>query len=159
MRTTLFAALVILGLSSATSAQVLQIDMTDGQFRAGMRPVDTPYATGGPWAALPAKGVRTDVTPTVTDFRIRSWIEGDGVRVIVFAVTRSDPSKLAFPELPRPDEREEQVASLHVAVGQSVDVVGTDKYNARRITLTASTIDIATLVERARFLRAATLTR
>jgi len=93
MRTTLFAALVILGLSSATSAQVLQIDMTDGQFRAGMRPVETPYATGGPWAALPAKGVRTD------------------------------------------------------------------KYNARRITLTASTIDIATLVERARYLRAATLTR
>jgi hypothetical protein len=132
MRTTLVAFLIILGLSVSASAQsLLQVDITDGEFKAGMRAVTTPYATGGPWAALPARPLTPDVTPTVTDFRIRTWVEGEGVRVIVFAVTRKPGSPLNSD-----DEREVQIASVALTAGQSVVIDATENYNARRVTLT-----------------------
>lgn len=134
MRTTLFSVLVILGISVSASAQsTFRVDITEGQSRAGMRAVETPYATGGPWAAVPARGLKPDVTPAVSDFRIRTWNEGDGVRVLVFAVTRK-PGNFAGSD----DERESQIASVALRSGQSTEITATDKYNARPITLTVS---------------------
>lgn len=133
MRTTLGAFLITLGLAVFASAQsLLQVDITEGDFRAGMQAVTTPYATGGPWAAVPARALKPDVTPAVTEFRIRTWVEGEGVRVIVFAVTRKSGSSLNSD-----DEREVQIASVALAAGQSVVIDATEKYNARRVTLTA----------------------
>ena len=135
MRTTVVASLIIVGLAVSAPAQtLLQVDITDGEFRAGMRAVTTPYATGGPWAAIPAHPLTPDVTPTVTDFRIRTWAEGEGVRVIVFAVTRKPGT------LNSDDEREAQIASVALTAGQSVVVDATEKYNARRVTLTTRPI-------------------
>ena len=57
------------------------------------------------------------------------------MRVLVFAVTvanRNAPIKLV------PD-REEQIASIALKAGESVEVTETDKYNARRFTVKAST--------------------
>ena len=133
MRKTLGAFFIIAGLSVTASAQsVFNVDLTDGVFRASMKPVTAPYATGGPWAALPSRALTPDVTPTVTDFRIRTWLEGEGVRVIVFAVTRKGGSPVNSD-----DEREVQIASVFVAAGQSVVIDATEKYNARRVTVTA----------------------
>lgn len=133
MRTTLGAFLIILGLSVSAFAQdPLQVNITDGQSSAGMQAVTTPYATGGPWAAVPARSLAPDGTPAVTDFRIRTWLEGDGVRVIVFAVTRKPGSPVNSD-----DEREVQIASVALTAGQSVVIDATEKYNARRVTLTA----------------------
>jgi hypothetical protein len=133
MRTTLGAFLITLGLAASASAQsLLQVDITEGEFRAGMRAVTTPYATGGPWAGIPARALKPDVTPTVAEFRIRTWVEGVGVRVIVFAVTRKPGTPLGSD-----DEREVQIASVFVVAGQSVVIDATEKYDARRVTLTA----------------------
>jgi hypothetical protein len=134
MRTTLFSVLLVFGISFSASAQTLQVEVTDGLFRAGMQPVTTPYATGGPWAAIPASAPRSqpDAAPLTDDFRIRTWVEGDGVRVLVFAVMKEDTGILRrFPD------REEQIASIALKAGESFEVTATDKYNARRITVNA----------------------
>jgi hypothetical protein len=137
MRTTVGALLLILGLTVSASAQSpLRVNITDGESSAGMQPVTMPYATGGPWAAVPSRPLTPDVTPTVTDFRIRTWVEGDGARVIVFAVTRKPDSTLNSD-----DERETQIASVALKDGQSLVIAATETYNARRVTLTASTLD------------------
>jgi hypothetical protein len=155
MRTTLGAFLIIVGLSVSASAQsLLQVDITEGEFRAGMQAVTTPYATGGPWAAIPARALKPDVTPTVSDFRIRTWVEGVGARVIVFAVTRKPGTPLGSD-----DEREVQIASVFVTAGQSVVIDATEKFNARPITVRAvdrstEPVDVRALVEEARRLRA-----
>ena len=133
MRATFGAFLIIWGLSLSAFAQdPLRVNITDGESSAGMQPVTTPYATGGPWAAIPARELKPAVTPAVTDFRIRTWLEGEGVRVIVFAVTR----KLGSP-VNSDDEREVQIASVALTAGQSVVIDATEKYNARWVTLTA----------------------
>lgn len=132
MRMTLGAFLIIVGLSVSASAQsVFHVDMSDGEWRASVKPAATPYATGAPWAALPSRPLTPDVTPTVTHFRIRTWLEGEGVRVIVFAVTQ----KAAI--LPSDDDREVQIASVLVPAGQSVVIDATEKYNARPVTVRA----------------------
>ena len=137
MRTTLVALLIALGTVASSSAQgPLRVHITDGQFRAGMEPVSTPYATGGPWAGIPTRPLTPEVTPTATDFRIRTWLEGSGVRVIVFAVTRM-PGSAANSD----DERETQIASAAVNDGQSLVITATEKYNARRISVTATRLE------------------
>jgi hypothetical protein len=75
------------------------------------------------------------VTPTVSDFRIRTWVEGDGARVLVFAVTRKAGSPVGSD-----DEREIQIASVALSSGQSMEITATERYNARPITLTALSV-------------------
>jgi hypothetical protein len=75
------------------------------------------------------------MTPTVSDFRIRAWVEGDGVRVLVFAVTRKPGSPLGSD-----DEREVQIASVALTSEQSMEITATEKYSARPITLTALSV-------------------
>ena len=136
MRTTLGAFLIIVGLAVPTSTQsksVFHVDMLDdGVWRAGVKPATAPYATGAPWMALPARPLTPDVTPTVTHFRIRTWLEGEGVRVLVFAVTRK-----AGLLVNSDDDREVQIASVFVPAGQSVVIDATEKYNAQRVTVRA----------------------
>jgi hypothetical protein len=136
MRATLFSVLFVLGIAASAFAQALsRVDITEGEFKAGMQPVTTPYATGGPWAGVPARALKPDMTPTVSDFRIRAWVEGDGVRVLVFAVTRKPGSPLGSD-----DEREVQIASVALTSEQSMEITATEKYNARPITLTALSV-------------------
>lgn len=135
MRQTLLGLTLVLGIAATASAQsLLRVEITDGEFRSGMRPVTTPYATGGPWAAVKARALRAGVDPTVAHFRIRSWVEGDGVRVLVFAV-RPGPGGTVD------DEREEQIASVLVPADQSVEIAATEKYNARRIAVIADRVE------------------
>jgi hypothetical protein len=134
---TLGALLIIVGLSVSVSAQsVFHVDLYSGESRASIKPATTPYATGVPWAGLPARPLTPDVTPTVADFRIRTWLEGEGVRVIVFAVTRKAGGRVNSD-----DEREVQIASVFVPAGQSVVIDGTEKYNARPVTVRARPVD------------------
>jgi len=139
MRTAIFSVLLVLGISLSASAQTWRVEVTDGLFRDGMQPATTPYTAGAPvgdrWVAIPAIAPNTtpDATPLVNAFRIRSWVEGDGVRVLVFAVTvanRNAPIRLV------PDH-EEQIATIALKAGESFEVTETDKYNARRITVKA----------------------
>ena len=99
----------------------------EGRSRAGLEVVTTPYATGGPWAAVPATPIGSEPS-TVTDFRIRAWAEGAAARIIVFAVS------------PRPDgtETETQIASIALAPGDSQEIKATEKYNARPVTISVS---------------------
>jgi hypothetical protein len=136
MRTTLGAFAIIVGLSVSASAQsVFHVDFTDGErFQGpGVKPATKPYATGLPFAfgIIPSHPLSSDVTPTVPEFRIRTWLEGEGVRVLLFAVTQ----KAAF--LPSDDDREVQIASVLVPTGQSVVIDATEKYNARPVTVRA----------------------
>ena len=135
VRMTLGAFLITVGLSvpaSARSQSVFHVDMyEDGVWRGGVKPATAPYAIGAPWAQLSARPLTPDVTPTVTHFRIRTWLEGEGVRVIVFAVTQKAAIR------PSDDDREVQIASVFVPAGQSVEIDATEKYNAQRVTVRA----------------------
>ena len=126
MRHALLASILVLGVSTTASAQTLRVEITDGNFRAGMHAAAEPYKTGGPWAGIPATPLKTGVDPTVTEFRIRAWAEGDGVRVMVFAATVLGSLREA---------REQQIASLVVPLGKSVDIAATEQFRARRIRL------------------------
>lgn len=124
MRTNLFSVLLVLAMSVSASAQTWQVEATDGLFRASMQPMTTPYSTDGRWEAIPASAPITSPgdTPLVSQFRIRSWVEGDGVRVLVFAVTRRDTAALkGFPDV------EEQIASIALKAGESAEIAATDK--------------------------------
>ena len=145
MRTTLLALIVMLGAAATASAQSSSLTalaqdaqrlaqserrvvVSDGTlFRTEIPAASAPYATGGPLATIPARPLRAGVEPTVQEFRIRSWTDGAGVQVLVFAVTVSGPTREA---------REEEIASVFVPLGQSVEVAATEKFNARRLTLT-----------------------
>ena len=139
MRTTLFSVLLVLGIAVSASAQTLRVEITDDLFRARMQPALTPYTADGSegarWEAIPAvaPNATPDATPLVHEFRIRSWVEGDGVRVLVFAVTRAR----ALGPLRFGPDREEQIESIALKVGESFEVTATDKYNARRFTVNA----------------------
>ena len=131
MRTTIVAFLVALGLAVSASAQSsLRVVVTDGDgaLRAEMRAATMPYATGEPRVTITARALKTSVDPTVAEFRVRSWNEGEGVRVLVFAVIPSDVGR---------EVREEEIASVFVPVDGFVEIAATEKYNARRITITA----------------------
>ena len=56
---------------------------------------------------------------------------GEGVRVLVFAVTLKAGIR------PSDDDREVQIASVFVPAGQSVVIEETKKYNARAVTVRA----------------------
>jgi hypothetical protein len=139
MRSTLFSVLLILGITVSASAQTLRVEITDGLFRAEMQPALMPYtadgSAGARWEAIPTSPPNTtpDATPLVHQFRIRSWVEGDGVRVLVFAVTTAP----ALGPLKFGPDREEQIASIALKAGESFEVTATDTYNARRVTVNA----------------------
>lgn len=146
MRTTLLALLMVLGLAVSASAQSSsltslaqdaqrlaqsgrRIVVSDGVFRTEMPAATEPYATDWPQLTVPARALKAGVEPTVPEFRIRAWREGGaGVRVLVFAVTASGPAR---------EVREEQITSVFVPIDQFVEIAATEKYNARRISLTA----------------------
>ena len=134
MRKTLGAFLIIVGLTVSASAQsVFHVDFTDGElFRGpGIKPATKPYATGAPLGVVPSHPLSPDVTPTVAEFRVRTWFEGEGVRVLLFAVTRKAAIR------PSDDDQEVQIASVFVPAGQSVEFAETEKYNAQRVTVRA----------------------
>ena len=138
MRMTLGAFLIIVGLVVSASAQsVFHVDFSDGElFRGpGIKPLTTPYTTGAPWASVPSHPLSPDVTPTVPEFRIRTWLEGEGVRVLVFAVTQKAAIR------PSDDDREVQIASVFVPAGESVVMDATEKYNARPVTVRARPVE------------------
>ena len=136
MRKTLGAFLIIVGLSVSASAQsVFHVDVYDGRlFEGAIKPATKPYPTGsttGPVAFVPSHPLSPDVTPTVPEFRVRTWLEGEGVRVLLFAVTREAAIR------PSDDDREVQIASVFVPAGQSVEIDATEKYNAQRVSVRA----------------------
>ena len=118
---------VVSAQDSAQQATRLMANIFEGISLAGLVPKTTPYATGGPWAAVPASPQGT-AAPTVKEFRIRSWFEGAAARVLVFAV------------VDRPDgtESETQIASIALDPGQSQEILSTEKYNARPVTISFS---------------------
>lgn len=144
MRTTLLAVILMLGAAATASAQSSSLTalaqeaqrlaqserrvvVSDGTFRTELPAATAPYATGGPLATIPTRPLRAGVEPTVQEFRVRSWTDGAGVQVLVFAVTVSGPTREA---------REEEIASVFVPLGQSVEIAATERFNARRLTLT-----------------------
>src|SRR5688572_33125442 len=130
MRITRFAFVVIaLGIAASASSQterLLLVEVSDAP-TTGLVPAQAPYSDGG--LVVPARPVRPGVTPLVSEFRIRAWIEaevaglGGSLRVVVSAI--------------RAQEREQQIASVVVSPNQSVEIAATEKFNARRITLRA----------------------
>ena len=140
MRTALLSLLFVLGISISASAQTFLVEIADGLFRNSMEPASMPYTTEGSagtrWQAIPATAPNTtpQAAPFVNEFRIRSWVEGDGVRVLVFAVNTPQP----FRPIRLAPDREEQIASVALKVGESFEVTATDKYNAKRVTVNVS---------------------
>ena len=129
LRHTLLALIVILGIAATASAQGRRmVVVSDGAFRAEMRPATEPYETQWPLVMVPARALKIGVEPTVPEFWIRAWQEGEGVRVLVFAVApwSADRGRL-----------EEQIVSVFVPIDQSIEIPATEKYLARRLTLSA----------------------
>ena len=132
MRTTLLALVMVLGIAASALAQdSVRVVISDGVLTAKMPAAAAPHATGWPMATVPARALKAGVDPTVAEFRVRSWEEAEGVRVLVFAVIASGP---------KPDVREQQIASVFVPVDQFVEIPATEKYRARRLTLSAHRI-------------------
>jgi len=106
-----------------------RVIVSDGVFRTEMPVATQPHATDWPQATVPTRALRAGENPTVPEFRVRAWEEGGaGARVLVFAVNISGPTR---------EVREEQIASVFVPIDQFVEIAATEKYNARRISLTA----------------------
>ena len=130
MRMTRFAFVVIaLGIAAPASAQtarLLLVEVADAP-TTGLVPAKAPYSDGG--LVVPARPLKPGVTPLVTEFRVRAWIEaevsglGGSLRVAVFAI--------------RAEGREQQIASVVVGMNQPVEIDATEKFNASRITLRA----------------------
>ena len=144
MRTHALALTLVVGIAATASAQSSsltalaqdaqrlaqssrRVAVSDGTVRTELPAAAAPYATGGPLATVQARALEAGGNPTVPEFRIRSWREGADVRVLVFAVTSSGPTR---------EVREEQVTSVLVPLYQSVEIAATEKYNARRFSVT-----------------------
>jgi hypothetical protein len=100
----------------------------DGRARATLVAVANPYATGGPWASVPGAMIAPDATQLPVQFRIRAWREGGGARVLVFAVRRSANGK----------DEDEQIATVALQPGGSVEVKATEKYGAAPVIVEAN---------------------
>jgi hypothetical protein len=132
MRTSWVAFVVAAGLAAPVSAQVLRVRLNDtaatSPIYVALKPSKGPYTTGG--LVVPAQRVKQGAAaPTVPDFHIRAWTEGDGLRVLVFAVPVN--------------RQERRIASMHVGWNQPpVQVTAIAKYRARPFTLTADSTPI-----------------
>jgi hypothetical protein len=95
----LFAFAIALGpVASASAQQFLLVEITKTEIRTELGPAKAPYTTGG--LVVPARPSTPGVTPTVAEFGIRAWTEGDGLRVVVFVV--------------QAPERQQQIESVFV---------------------------------------------
>lgn len=106
----------------------IEVAITEGSRRASVVASATPNVSGAPWAAIPARPLPGRASADCEWFRIRAWAEGDGARVIVFAVNRQ-------PE----GDQETQIATYHLQAGESVEVSATPRYGARPVRLEATT--------------------
>ena len=128
---------LVLGSAAATSAQrppaavpqpAAWVVVSDGVFRGEMPIAHAPYTADWPRMIVPARPLKIGVDPALPEFRIRAWQQGLGARVLVFGVTVSGP---------KAEVREQQIASVFVPVDKYVDILATERFRARRLTLTA----------------------
>jgi hypothetical protein len=128
------AALVVGLVASITvmsaQSEQLWVSVFEGTSRAGLVPVAEPYATAGPWAAIPSRAAADSVPPSASDFRIRTWMENGNARVLVFAVWSE-------PIADRTIERENQIATFVLAAGHSREVTEAERYGAVPFTVSA----------------------
>ena len=131
MRRTVCALVVIaLGIAAPASAQPAQLLRVEAAgFARILTPAKAPYTTGG--LVVSAEPLTPGVPPRVSQFRIRAWNEAPtggragGVRVIVSAI--------------QAQQREQQIASVLVAMEQAVEIAAPGKFNARRMTVRLGT--------------------
>ena len=95
----------------------------DGTQRAAMVPFHEPYS-GAPSIGAPARSLRSNTRPRADRFIVRSWIEGDQVRILVFARDR--------------DKKETHIASALLKSGESWLVTQTEEYGAVPVTVLVS---------------------
>jgi hypothetical protein len=135
----LLALILILGSAATASAQrppsaglqsASRVVVSDGVFRGEMPTASARYTGDWPMVIVPARPLRIGVDPTVPEFRIRAWQERQGVRVVVFGITASARGQQV---------REQQIATVFVPINQYVEIAATEKFRARRLTLTAYT--------------------
>jgi hypothetical protein len=104
--------------------------MSDRTARVSVVPAAAPYDTGEPSVSILARPIRPDAPqPTVVRFRMRAWMDGDGARVAVFAVTaptEATPGK------------EERLATFSLARGETKIITSTDAYGAAPIMVEAT---------------------
>ena len=126
----LMAVALVAGGGFALAAQRAQtmITISLDAGRASVQTLLAPYQRG-PWAGVPAKPLRPETAATTSGFRIKAWSEGDRTRVVVFAVDRG-----AKPE----DEKETQIATFTLAIGEMVEVKETERYGAAHIVVSAA---------------------
>jgi hypothetical protein len=134
MRRAAFVVLSLLGLVSIVSAQSagrMMVSIFGDGARAGMVPVAEPYITGGPWAAIPARALKPEITPSAASFRIKTWMENGSARVMVLAVNEEQgPDRKTI-------ERETQVTTFTLLPNQSRQVTEAERYGARAFTVSA----------------------
>lgn len=111
----------------AAESQSLDVSISQGKSHASMRAARAEPYSGGPWASVTAKPLRTS-EPIASEFRIRAWDENGNARVVVYAVV---------PE-PKGREKEAQIATFILVAGQSVEVVETERYEAAHVTVSAA---------------------
>ena len=114
---------VVLNIASAEpqGQSTLQVSLwLDGTERAAMVPSHEPY-TGAPAIGAPARAARPNAHPRAEWFIVRSWTQGDKVRVVVFARDRQ--------------RNETQIASALLEKGASWEVTATERYGAVPVTV------------------------
>lgn len=117
-----------LGLVTSAFAQSsTTVEIREGGSRAWIEAARMePYA-GGPWAAVPARPLRSGSTLSTNDFRIRAWAESGRTRIVVHAVSRDDRAR----------ETETQIATFLLTLGESRDVIETEQYGAAHVVVSA----------------------
>ena len=106
----------------------IEVVIAEGSSRSAVVATAQPNVTGAPWAGIPARPKDASSKLTVAEFRVRAWIEGSDVRVLVFAVNRR----------PKQKDDETQIASRLMKPGQTIEVSETGEFGARPVKLTAS---------------------
>jgi hypothetical protein len=120
--------LLALGVVTSAFAQSSAIvEIREGRSRARIEAAGTEPYSGGPWAAVPAKPLRSDLTPATNEFRIRAWAESGQTRVVVYAVSRDDQKR----------ETETQATTFLLSAGESRDVTETERYQAAHVFVSA----------------------
>jgi hypothetical protein len=128
MRLVPVAVAVFFSLAFSQAPQsTLWVAISEGPARAAVMASAVPNVTGAPHATVRARPVEGRSSADREWFRIRAWAEGDGVRVVVFAVDRAPD-----------DDQEAQVGTYHLKAGESFEVIDTKEYGARPVRLEAT---------------------
>jgi hypothetical protein len=128
MRTPLIAFVLALGLAAPASAQFLRVRLNDTTAEipvfVSLKTSPGPSTFGG--LVVAAKRVKPGAAaPTVPEFRLRAWNEGDSLRVVVFTV-------------PTNRKGEKQIASQLLSWDQPpVEIHATTNYGAQPLTVRA----------------------